>query len=115
LRAQALETLKQLGAGAAPAIDALLASPDADLRLLAVDVTRAWPSALATPRLVRILAEDQHINVCAAAAEAASERGGAELLAPLRRLRQRFADHPFIAFAAGFALARVQSAQAEPA
>jgi HEAT repeat protein len=109
VRAGAIDALKSLAAEAAAAIDALLDNPDADLRLLAIEVVRDWPALLATPRLLRVLVHDSHVNVCAAALDVAAETGTAELLGALKRLRRRFPDQPFIHFAANVALARIQA------
>jgi hypothetical protein len=109
VRAGAIDALKSLEAEAAAAIDALLANADADLRLLAIEVVRGWPALLATPRLLRVLLHDSHVNVCAAALDVAAETGTAELLGALKRLRLRFPDQPFIHFAANVALARIQA------
>jgi HEAT repeat protein len=109
LRAGAIDALKSLESEAAAAIDALLEERDADLRLLAIEVVRGWPALLATPRLLRVLAHDSHVNVCAAALDIAAETGTAELLGALKRLRRRFPDQPFIHFAANIAIARIQA------
>ncbi len=115
LRCAAADALKQMQAGAAPAIDTLLGDPDADLRLLAIEVTRAWPPALARPRLRRVIEADPHINVCAGAVDIAAELGGPELLGPLLALRRRFPHHPFIHFAAEIARDAIAAAGARGA
>jgi len=108
LRNAALEVLKQLGALASgPAVDALLDDPSADVRLLAIEVTRAWPPRLAEPRLRRLIEADPHVNVCAAAVDVATEFGMASLLEPLAALPARFAGEPFLTFAARVARQRI--------
>ncbi|WP_284258260.1 HEAT repeat domain-containing protein [Acidocella aquatica] len=107
LRGGAIEALQQLQAQAVPVVDALLGGMDADLRLLAVEVTRAWPVALAAPRLLRVIEDDAHVNVCAAAVDVAAEIGTPALLEPLARLRLRFGDEHYLAFAAQVARARI--------
>lgn len=108
LRGGAIETLKQLGEAAASTLDDLLGDPDPDVRLLAIEVTRAWPSALATPRLQRIFESDPHVNVCGAAVDVATEVGDSALIAALEGLRARFADEPYLAFAIDIACSRVR-------
>jgi HEAT repeat protein len=109
LRNGAIEALKQFYIAAAPAVDALLDEEDSDLRLLAIEVTRAWPGRLAVPRLLRVIEHEQNVNVCAAAVDVATELGTPELLGALARLRRRFADQPFLVFAADIARTRIQT------
>jgi HEAT repeat protein len=112
LRGGAVETLKRLDAAAAAVLDALLDDADPDIRLLAIEVTRSWPSARAAPRLLRILAHDAHVNVCAAAVDVATEVGDGALLAALAALPDRFPDQPFLRFAVTVARARISAADA---
>lgn len=107
LRNSALDALKHLEADAVPVLDLLLADPDPDVRILAVEVTRAWPSALAVPRLQRVLANDPHLNVCVAAVDVATEVGTSDLIGTLADLRRRFAGDPFMVFAVEIACARI--------
>ncbi|OYV36599.1 MAG: hypothetical protein B7Z81_07175 [Acidocella sp. 20-61-6] len=110
LRNGAIEALKQFHIAAAPAVDALLDEEDSDLRLLAIEVTRAWPGRLAVPRLLQVIEREQNVNVCAAAVDVATELGTPELLGALARLRRRFADQPFLVFASDIARTRIQTA-----
>jgi chemotaxis methyl-accepting protein methylase len=107
LRNGAVAALKALGPKAAGALDLALRDPAADVRLLAVEVLRAWPPPLALPRLQRVLLHDEHVNVCAAAAEVAAARGAPALAPALAGLGDRFPDHPFIRFCAHVALTRI--------
>jgi len=107
LRGGAIEALKAFQPPPHAALDRLLENPDPDVRLLAIEVTRAWPAELATPRLRRIIEDDPHINVCAAAVDVAAELGTAELIAPLAALRTRFAADAFLGFAVDVASARI--------
>lgn len=110
LRNGAIEALKQFHTAAAPAVDALLAEEDSDLRLLAIEVTRAWPGRLAVPRLLQVIEHDPNVNVCAAAVDVATELGTPELLGALLRLRRRFAGEPFMVFAIDIARGRIRAA-----
>jgi len=107
LRSGAVEALKRLGVDAVPVLDILLDDSDSDVRLLAIEVTRAWPSALAMPRLLRIIEQDPHVNVCGAAVDVATEVGTGDLLPALAGLRLRFADDPFLVFAIEVACSRI--------
>ena len=107
MRAGAIEALQRLRARAVPVVDALLGAQDADLRVLAVEVTRAWPPELAAARLRRVIEHEPHVNVCAAAVDVAAESGTPDLLEPLARLRRRFENEAFLAFAVEVARARI--------
>jgi HEAT repeat protein len=110
LRGGAVEALKRLVGDAVPVLDALLGDPDPDVRLLVVEVARAWPSELAVPRLRRVIENDLHVNVCGAAVDVATEVGTAELIEPLAGLRARFAGEPFLIFAIDTACSRILAA-----
>jgi HEAT repeat protein len=107
LRGGAIDALKQLDEAAITAVDELLNDPDPDLRLLAIEVTRAWPSERSAPRLQRIFLQEPHVNVCAAALDVATEAGGTDLLPALQALRQRFQNEMFLLFAVDVARARI--------
>jgi chemotaxis protein methyltransferase CheR len=115
LRNAAVAALKLLGPSAAPALDALLEDPSPDIRLLAIEITRAWPVLLATPRLLRLIEHDTDINVCAAAVEVATAVGTAEMLPGLARLSKRFAGHKFLNFCINIARARIEAGLAAAA
>jgi HEAT repeat protein len=115
LRGGAVESLKLLGEEAAPALDDLLGDPDPDVRILAVEVTRAWPSALAAPRLRRVIENDNHINVCGTAVDVATEVGTSDLLRPLAELRSRFPEEQFLIFAVDVACSRIHGCNEQDA
>jgi len=110
LRGAVTEALKQLAEDGVAAVDILLADTDPDVRLLAIEVTRAWPVALATPRLKQVFMKDQHVNVCCAAVDVATEVGNGELVVAMVWLRARFPDEPFLGFAVDIACSRIHSA-----
>jgi HEAT repeat protein len=109
LRSGTVDALKQLGEAAVPTLDVLLADTDPDVRILAVEVTRAWPRPLAVPRLRRVVESDPHVNVCGAAVDVATEAGTGELLPALAGLRRRFPAEPFLLFAVEIACARIEA------
>jgi HEAT repeat protein len=109
LRGGAIETLKRMGEDAEAALDLLLDDPDADIRLLAVEVLRVWSGARAAPRLHRIVEDETEINVCGAAIDVATEVGTEALIPPLQRLAARFGDDQFLSFAAGIACDRIRA------
>lgn len=110
LRGGAIEALKRMRDDAVPALDALLGDRDPDTRLLAVEVTRAWPSELAVPRLRLVFENDPHVNVCGAAVDVATEVGTPDLLPALAGLRRRFARDQFLVFAVDVACSRIRAA-----
>ena len=73
-------------------------------------MTRTWPSALAVPRLRRVIENDSHVNVCGAAVDVATEVGTSDLLPALAGLRDRFANEQFLVFAVGVACSRIHAA-----
>jgi len=109
LRGGAVEALKRLGDDAISVLDALLDDPDPDKRILAIEVTRAWPSRLAVARLRRVFENDRHVNVCAAAVDVATEVGTGELIEALSALSARFPSEPFLVFAIDVARSRIQA------
>jgi HEAT repeat protein len=110
LRGGAVEALKRLQAYAVPVLDTLLDDPDPDTRILAVEVTRVWASALATPRLLRLIESDPHVNVCAAAVDVAAEVGTVDLIEALTKLPARFPSEPFLGFAVDVAKSSIRAA-----
>jgi HEAT repeat protein len=110
LRGGAIDSLKRLGPASSGALDTLLDDLDPDVRLLAIEVTRGWASDLAGPRLRRIFECEEHVNVCGAAVDVATEVGDPGLIEPLIGLRARFTHEPFLVFAVDVALSRIQVA-----
>lgn len=108
LRNGAIEALKRLEGDAVVALDLLIEDANTDVRILAIEVTRAWPRDLAADRLRRVFEREQHVNVCAAAVDVATEVGTKELLIPLDNLRDRFPDEPFLVFAIDVACALIR-------
>lgn len=107
LRMGAVAALQNLPQQVLPHLPALLADPDADVRIMAAEVARGLPGEKATALLGPLLAAETHPNVCAAAVEVLSEVGTPQAVAALRVLALRFADDPFLPFAAAAAVARL--------
>ncbi|MDE8345530.1 MAG: hypothetical protein POH28_05050 [Acidocella sp.] len=99
VRGAAIAALQLMGEDAREAVDAILSHPDVDLRLLGVEVMRAWPTRSAMPRLERLLNDDQHVNVCLAALDVAAVLGAPVLLPAMGRVRDRFSDNDILCFA----------------
>lgn len=107
LRNEAIDAMKELPDEVAPIMSKLLEYAESDVRLFAVNILAAlrWPDV--EHWLIDVLANDEHINVCAAAIDALVEVGTAQSQAELRRVITRFPDAPYIVFAANLALSRI--------
>jgi HEAT repeat protein len=110
LRAATIEALQSLPNAIAPYIDQLLKDSDSDVRLLATELVRNMPAENATQALCRLLDREQHANVCAAAIELLAEVGTRDAVPALQSCAKRFAEVPFVAFAASTAIARISDA-----
>ena len=113
LRNGAVETLRILRDDAVTAVDRLLQDADPDVRLLAVEVMRVWPPALAMRRLVLLLAQETHVNVMGGVLDVAQTAGDATLLPALTAAQARFAGEGFVAFAIAEAIHTLAPRQAE--
>ena len=97
-RTGALDALKLVRTlGAVPS--ELLRDPDPDVRILSCELARLLPTAEANGLLSELLAEEQNVNVCAAAVDVLAEVGESEALGSLAACAERFRDAPFLAFA----------------
>jgi HEAT repeat protein len=105
-RTAAVDALKAMPQAIGPALPALLADPDADVRLLACDLVRELPAEDATLLLAGLLEREPEVNVCAAAADVLADIGAAQALPALQRCARRLAD-PFLAFAIKIACERI--------
>jgi HEAT repeat protein len=109
LRNGAIELLSGLPDAVAPRIDVLLRDADSDVRIFTVNLLGNLPHARVPQWLAQVLKTELEPNVIGAAIEVLAEVGGPALAAPLRDARARFADDPFIAFAADLALERIDA------
>jgi HEAT repeat protein len=107
LRNEAIEAMKQLPDEVAPIMQGLLADDDPDVRIFAVNILESLRHPDVESWLIEVIETDAHVNVCATALDLLSEVGTAWALEPLARLKARFADEPYIQFAADLALRRI--------
>lgn len=107
LRNEAIEAMKQLPDEVAPLMQGLLADADPDVRIFAVNVLETLRHPQVEAWLIEVIETEPHVNVCGTALDLLSEVGGAAAVAPLGRLKQRFADEPYIQYAADLALGRI--------
>ncbi|MCW7541091.1 HEAT repeat domain-containing protein [Aquabacterium sp. A7-Y] len=110
LRNGAIEVLARLPDAVGPHLDALLADADDDVRIFAVNLLGELPHAGVPQWLDRVLRDEHAVNVVAAALEVLAEVGTPAALGALAAARGRFADDPFIGFAADLAQARIEAA-----
>jgi HEAT repeat protein len=109
LRNEAVEAMKQLPDEVAPMMQGLLADADPDVRIFTVNVLESLCHPEVETWLIEVISTDAHINVCATAVDLLSEVGSAQSVLPLQQLKQRFADAPYIQFAADLALRRIRA------
>ncbi|MBV5299659.1 MAG: HEAT repeat domain-containing protein [Rhodoferax sp.] len=108
LRNEAIEAMKQLPDEMAPIMRGLLTDADPDVRIFSVNVLESLRHPEVECWLIDVINQDVQINVCATAVDLLSEVGTAAALEPLERLKARFADEPYIQFAADLALRRIK-------
>jgi HEAT repeat protein len=108
LRNEAIDAMKQLPDEVAPMMQGLITDPDPDVRIFAVNVLESMRHPEVEVWLVNVIQRDMHVNVCAAALDLLSEVGTAEIRGPLEMVKARFADEPYIQFAADLALCRIR-------
>jgi HEAT repeat protein len=107
LRNEAIEAMKQLPDEVAPIMLGLLANPDSDLRIFAVNILESLRHPAVEAWLSGVIERDPHVNVCATAVDLLVEVGSRDVLAPLQRLKARFPGEPYIQFAADLAIKRI--------
>ena len=110
LRNEAVEAMKQLPDEVAPVMQGLLCDPDPDVRIFTVNVLESLCHPDVEAWLMEVISTDAHINVCGTAVDLLSEVGTQSSLVPLEQLKLRFADAPYIQFAADLALRRIRAA-----
>ncbi|MDQ0349094.1 HEAT repeat domain-containing protein [Ancylobacter vacuolatus] len=115
LRNGALAALAAMPGRLPARLPALLADPDADIRLLACELARALPAPEATTLLCAVVERESEPNVCAAALDVLTELGGPQALPVLERGARRFDATPFLRFAFEVAIRRIRaSADTDP-
>jgi HEAT repeat protein len=109
LRNGAIEALSAMPEAVAPRIARLLEDADDDVRLLTVNLLGELRHERVSEWLGQVLRREPTVNVVAAAIEVLTEIGGAADLEALRRAADRFADDPFVGFAASLAIERIEA------
>lgn len=109
LRNAAIEVLSTMPHVMGPHIDRLLHDPDTDVRIFTLNVLNELRHPDVARWVHRVLEQDAHVNVVAAALEVLAESGTPEALPSIAKARQRFMDDPFIGFAADLAQQRIET------
>jgi len=109
LRNAAIEVLAGLPDAVAPRIEALLADADSDVRIFSINLLGQLPHPSVPKWLAQVLQREMQANVVGAALDVLAEVGGPELAQPLRQTLARFADEPYMAFAAELVLRRIEA------
>ena len=113
LRTGALDALGIMIGNRRELLARLLNDGDADVRILSCELARSLPSEAATSLLCTLLADEQQINVCAAAIDVLAEVGGPEALETLARCAQKFRETPFLSFSIKIATDRINAQAAQ--
>jgi HEAT repeat protein len=107
LRNEVIEAMKRLGSEVEPVLCSLLADPDPDVRIFAVNILDSERHPEVESLLIKTIEQDAHVNVCATALDLLCEVGTEAAVEPITRLKSRLASEPYIQFAADLALKRI--------
>ncbi len=107
LRNEALEAMKQLPDLVAPIMVDLLNDEDPDVRIFSVNILESLRHPDVESWLIGVVEEDPHVNVCATALDLLSEVGTEAAMVAIPKIKARFADEPYIQFAADLAFKRI--------
>jgi HEAT repeat protein len=107
LRNEAVETLKELPDHVAAIIRELLSDKSPDVRIFGVNVLESLRHPDVEKWLVETIEIDPHVNVCATAVDLLAEVGTEHSRQPLERLKKRFPNVPYLAFAIDIASSRI--------
>lgn len=110
MRNEAIAAMKELPDKVAPIMGALLSDTDSDVRIMAVNVLESLRHPHVEAWLIDVIAHDTVVNVCGTAVDLLGEVGTVGSQGALEQLKQRFADEPYIQFAADIALKRIAKA-----
>jgi HEAT repeat protein len=109
LRNESIEAMKLLPVAVAPIMGKLLKDPDPDVRIFTVNILESLRHEQVEEWLNEVIENDQHVNVCATAVDLLGEVGTQFSMEALEKLKSRFADEPYICFAADLAIKRIST------
>jgi HEAT repeat protein len=108
VRAAGVEGLRRMAPEyTRPVLHDLLADTLPDIRIRALDVIERVPDQEIETWLLDMLEREESANVCGAALDVLAEMASKGALPAVRALRLRFADTPYVAFAAEVAIAQI--------
>jgi HEAT repeat protein len=107
LRNESIEVMKQLPEEVALIMRGLLADQNPDVRIFAVNILESLRHPDVEAWLIEVIKRDDNVNVCATALDLLVEVGSKSSEEPLKSLKIRFADEPYIQFAVDLALKRI--------
>lgn len=110
VRNEAIMAMKALPDEVAPIMGGLLLDADPDVRIMAVNILESLRHPKVEEWLIAVIDRDQVVNVCGTAVDLLGELGSPESHEALERVRLRYADEPYIQFAADLALKRTSKA-----
>jgi len=110
LRNEAIDAMRQLPGEVAPLMRTLLGDADPDVRIFAVNILDSLRHPDVETWLIEVIREDAHVNVCATAVDLLVEVGSRDAREALVALMARFPGEPYVQFAAGLALKRIDEA-----
>ena len=107
LRNQAIDALKE--ANEIEIVHDLLKDPDPDIRIFAINILESSKHPETEEWLVNIITTDNHVNVCATAADLLAEIGTEYSLDALYTLKERFIHEPYIQFVTNLVIERIKN------
>ncbi len=109
LRIGALDALRLLVRGNPAMVAPLLQDADADVRILSCELVRELPAPQVNALLGELLGRETEANVCAAAVDVLAEAGDPSVLPVLTGCARRFRDLPYLVFAIDVAIERISA------
>jgi HEAT repeat protein len=106
VRNEAIMAMKALPDEVAPIMGGLLLDADPDVRIMAVNILESLRHPKVEEWLIAVIDRDQVVNVCGTAVDLLGELGSPKSHEALERVKLRYADEPYIQFAADLALKR---------
>lgn len=110
MRNEAIMAMKALPDEVSPIMGGLLMDADPDVRIMAVNILESLRHPMVEEWLIDVIDRDQVVNVCGTAVDLLGELGSPASHEALERVKRRFADEPYIQFAADLALKRTAKA-----
>lgn len=112
LRNGVIEALRQMPEPVSFYMEDMLSDPDSDARIFAVNVLESLCHPMIPKWLLKVIENEGHVNVCAAAVDLLAEVGTADMIQAIDALPGRFDNDPYLRFAADTAIRRINGNQA---